>query len=146
MHLSSIGYKVKQLRKKEGISQEELARVLDVTKSTISKYELGQRELSALQLVKLLNYFGIEKGLYLLDPDDPQMEEWNDYVMETFWNEQFRKKEQQISAHQQQLINAFFQLNNEGQIKAVERVEELTEIPKYKNESSQNQSGEEGTE
>ena len=144
--MSSIGYKVKQLRKKQGISQEELARVLDVTKSTISKYELGQRELSALQLVKLLNYFGIENGLWLLDTDDPQMEEWNDYVMETFWNEQFRKKEQQISEQQHQLINAFFQLNDEGQIKAVERVEELTEIPKYRNEPSQNQSGEEGTE
>ena len=144
--MSSIGYKVKQLRKKQGISQEELARVLDVTKSTISKYELGQRELSALQLVKLLNYFGIENGLWLLDTDDPQMEEWNDYVMETFWNEQFRKKEQQISEQQHQLINAFFQLNDEGQIKAVERVEELTEIPKYRNGPSQNQSGEEGTE
>lgn len=134
--MSSIGYKVKQLRKKEGISQEDLARVLDVTKSTISKYELGQRELSALQLVKLLNYFGIEKSLYLLDPDDPQMEEWNDYVMETFWREQFRKKEEQISARQQQLINAFFQLNKEGQIKAVERVEELAEIPKYQKEAA----------
>ncbi|MBE6976000.1 MAG: helix-turn-helix transcriptional regulator [Ruminococcaceae bacterium] len=44
------------------------------------------------------------------------------------------------------LIDTFSQLNEEGQQKAVERVEELTEIPKYKNESSQNQSGEEGTE
>lgn len=135
--MSRIGYKVKRLRKKKGISQEELARVLDVTKSTISKYELGQRELSALQLVKLLNYFGIENGLWLLDTDDPQMEEWNDYVLEAFWNTQFRKKEQQISEQQHHLINAFFQLNDEGQIKAVERVEELTEIPKYQKEPPQ---------
>lgn len=139
--MSSIGSKIKLLRKKRGISQEELANVLDVTKSTISKYELGQRELSALQLVKLLNYFGIENGLFLLDLDDPQMDEWNDYVIEHFWHELFRKKEQQPSALQPQLISAFSQLNDEGQQKAVERVEELTEIPKYKKEPPQGNPG-----
>lgn len=35
------------------------------------------------------------------------------------------------------LIDAFSQLNDEGQTKAVERVEELTEIPKYKKDPPQ---------
>ena len=37
----------------------------------------------------------------------------------------------------QRLLAVFDQLNDEGQQKAVERVEELTEIPKYKKEPPQ---------
>lgn len=130
--MNSIGNRIRELRKKKGASQEDLARLLGVTKSTISKYELGHREISIEQLKKILDFFGIEYGLFLADLDDPKYDEWNNYVMDNFWDALFKKKNTTKSDATTKLLSAFTTLNPEGQQKAVERVEELTEIPKYK--------------
>lgn len=168
--MNSIGSKIRELRKKEGATQEDLANLLGVTKSTISKYELGHREISIEQLKKILDFFGIEYGLFLTNFDDPEATEWNDYTMDEFWKALFAKNPSKPSTASKvklvplfkniggsfesidtekierelgldtdpiwiagnQLLEAFDKLNPEGQRKAVERVEELTEIPKYK--------------
>ena len=132
--MNKIGSRLRELRKKKGVSQEDLAKLLGVTKSTISKYELGHRAMSIDQLKKVLDFFGIEYGLFLSDLDDPKYEEWTNYVLDNFWDEIFQKKKATKSDSQTKLLSAFFQLNPDGQAKAVERVEELTEIPKYQKE------------
>ena len=48
-----LGTKIRDARKKCGMSQEKLAGILGVTKSTISKYELGHREPSLDQLITI---------------------------------------------------------------------------------------------
>ena len=63
--MNKIGSRLRELRKKKGVSQEDLAKLLGVTKSTISKYELGHRAMSIDQLKKVLDFFGIEYGLFL---------------------------------------------------------------------------------
>lgn len=60
-------YIVKQLKKareKAGLSQQQVAKILDTTQSYISKIESGQRKLDVIQLKKLakiykkdINYF-----------------------------------------------------------------------------------------
>lgn len=61
-----IGKKLKQLRKSKGLTQEQVAEKVDITRSTISNYEIGRRtphlkDLSALASVfgVGLDYFGI---------------------------------------------------------------------------------------
>lgn len=63
-----IGKKLKQLRKSKGWTQEQVAEKVDVTRSTLSNYEIGRRtphlkDLSALAGVYGvgLDYFGIAK-------------------------------------------------------------------------------------
>ena len=69
--MSRIGSKLRELRKKRGISQEDLAKVLGVTKSTISKYELGQREPDINAILKISEQFGasVEYLLGVVDED-----------------------------------------------------------------------------
>lgn len=62
----NIGRKLKQLRKSKGMTQEDVAAKVDITRSTISNYEIGRRtphlkDLSALASVfgVGLDYFGI---------------------------------------------------------------------------------------
>lgn len=50
--------RIKELRKQKGITQEELGRILDVGKATISNYESEKRQLTADVLQKLSEYFG----------------------------------------------------------------------------------------
>ncbi|MDE7432459.1 MAG: helix-turn-helix domain-containing protein [Lachnospiraceae bacterium] len=51
--------KLYELRKKNGLSQEELAGKLNVTRQTISKWELGESTPDMEKLVMLGDYFNI---------------------------------------------------------------------------------------
>ena len=71
--LFKFGNRLKELRKKNGLTQQQLADALDITKSTVSYYERGERAPSPEILIKLANTFhistdyllGIEKTDYL---------------------------------------------------------------------------------
>ena len=69
--------------------------------------------------------------------DNPEQEEWNNYVLDNAWGSLFAKNKSNYSELEMRLLTAFSQLNPDGQNKAIERVEELTEIPKYKKEPPQ---------
>lgn len=50
---------LKMLRAAKGISQTELARVLNTTFKTVSHWETGYSEPSVAQIVELAKYFGV---------------------------------------------------------------------------------------
>lgn len=51
--------KLYELRKKNGLSQEEMANKLNVTRQTISKWELGESTPDMEKLIILSDYFNI---------------------------------------------------------------------------------------
>ena len=55
----ALGARLKELRVKNSITQSQLAEYLGVDQSYISKFESGQRQLSALSLEKLADLFGL---------------------------------------------------------------------------------------
>lgn len=55
----NIGEKITKLRKKKGLSQEELGEELNVTRQTISKWELNQTSPDASKLIEIANFFEI---------------------------------------------------------------------------------------
>jgi len=54
-----ISQRVKKLREYKGISQQELAKLLGVSRPTVSQIESGERKISAVELVKLAEIFNI---------------------------------------------------------------------------------------
>lgn len=65
----NIGKRIKSARQKVGMSQEELAQTIGVTKSTISKYEKGAREPRYDQLQRIATALGTSIS-NLLPPDN----------------------------------------------------------------------------
>lgn len=61
-----FGTKIKELRKQNGLTQQQLASRIGVTKSVISFYELKERAPSPDTLVKLAQVFHVSTD-YLLD-------------------------------------------------------------------------------
>ena len=51
--------RLRELRKKKGISQLRLATDLNTTQNTISRYETGEREPGINELIKIADYFDV---------------------------------------------------------------------------------------
>ena len=61
--------RIKELRKKKGISQLRLATDLNTTQNTISRYETGEREPGIVELIKIADYFNVSVD-YLIGRTD----------------------------------------------------------------------------
>lgn len=54
-----IGENIKELRKSRGISQQQIADLINMHRSNYSKVESGQREISISALTKIAKYFNV---------------------------------------------------------------------------------------
>ena len=72
MDKKEIGERIKTLRKESGLSQEDLANYLGVSRVVISSIEIGQRELKLIEAKKIAEIFniGIEE---LLEEETPEV-------------------------------------------------------------------------
>ncbi|WP_044211481.1 helix-turn-helix domain-containing protein [Flammeovirga sp. OC4] len=55
-----IGQNIKDLRTVMGLSQDQVAKYLDVTREQVSNYERAERNISIKELNKLADLFGVE--------------------------------------------------------------------------------------
>lgn len=67
-----LGKQLKNLRKSANLTQEELARELNITRGTYAHYELDKREPSYQVLTQLSNFFNVSVD-YLLGQIDTEM-------------------------------------------------------------------------
>ena len=61
--MSSLGEKLKTLRKNNKLTQTDMANILGVEKSSISKYENNVNTPDIKSLIKLSNYFEDRKSV-----------------------------------------------------------------------------------
>ena len=62
-----LGRKIQQLRKSRGMSQEELASKLTISRQAISKWELGESMPDTENVVQLSKLFGVTTDYLLYD-------------------------------------------------------------------------------
>jgi len=75
-----LNEKIYNCRKKLGLSQEELASQLGVTRQAVSKWELGDSQPDLDVIVKLAKLFGVSTDYLLCDtPEEPQSH-WLDRI------------------------------------------------------------------
>lgn len=69
---------LKQIRKKKGITQKEIAELLNISQQQVSNIEKGLSELSSKQIIKLCNYLNVTADELLgLKPINEQVNEIN---------------------------------------------------------------------
>lgn len=66
---NNIGYRISELRKQAGMSQFQLAKVLNVATSTLGMYETGKREPSLKVMNRIANYFNVTTDYLLGRPE-----------------------------------------------------------------------------
>ncbi len=65
--------RLKELRKKRGISQLKLALDLNMNQNSISRYENEEREADYSTLIKLAEYFDVSVDYLLERTNNPEM-------------------------------------------------------------------------
>lgn len=126
--------RIRELRKQAKITMKQLGLILGLAESTISQYETGKREPDHKTLLKISEYFHVSVDYLLGHVSEPWFYLDNERILREI-NSYSDEPAQDPIKHR--LLAVFDQLNDEGQTKAVERVEELTEIPKYKKDPPQ---------
>lgn len=115
-----IGRLIREERKKKGLTQAVVAKNAGIAVNSLRLYEAGKRCPNLDQLKKIAKALDVD-AFSLMDFDTAS-DALSDMIN---------------TPAKQLILTAFDQLNDDGQQKAVERVEELTEIPKYKKEPPQ---------
>lgn len=65
--------RLKELRKKRGISQLKLAMDLNISQNTVSRYETGSREPSLQELIRIADYFNVSLDYLLERSNNPNI-------------------------------------------------------------------------
>ena len=60
--LALLGQQIRHLRDEKGLSQEEFAGLADIDRAYYGGVERGERNVAALNLIKIANALGVEVG------------------------------------------------------------------------------------
>lgn len=114
----TTGQLIKAARKKAGMTQAQLAEKLGISYVGVSQWENDLRNPKLDTLQRIASALGV--------PVQELISDW-----EAVDKEEFKRVFIYGEGIKDRIDAALDRLNDEGQEKAAERVEELTEIPKY---------------
>ena len=121
--IKSLGARIIELRKKNGISREELAKEFEIPYTTLRNYENGLREPGHVFLIKVALKFHVTTD-YLLGIEEQQKK-----ALAAERGESDFKK--------QRLIHNYDQLNELGQNTLVTYSGDIASMPKYTDEPAE---------
>lgn len=147
----TAGEAIRKMRKSKGLTQIEVAKRAGISVNSLRLYEADKRNPKINHLQAILKALGEDGTLTDYGMRSIKRQEAKDSVLLKIASalkidpvELEKKLETELgiaddsflqsntNSNEEKLLSVFYLLNDEGQGKAVERVEELTEIPKYK--------------
>ena len=121
----SFASRLKQAREQAGLTQQAFADKLGVTKNSISNYENGVSRPKWDILLKIFDVLHVDPNFLYQDNFSP--------IEAASLRSAIQAVDEQEQAQISELTSDFKKLNDDGKVKALERVHELTEISRYQN-------------
>lgn len=122
-----MGDRIKYLRERANMTQDDLGAIIGVQKSAIRKYEKGEVEnIKRSSIKKMADAFGVSP-CYLMGWDE-ETKRIDDKGEEVCFIE---KIQMQYGKKAVQILQLFEQLNDQGKSKAIDTLSDLTAIKKY---------------
>jgi transcriptional regulator with XRE-family HTH domain len=136
--MSRFHLRLRELRKVHGLSQQELADRLKISKSSINMYERGEREPGIDTLENIADFFNVDLSYLTGKSDNPQSANiWSEFD-EKFDTEKLSlesKLRNEIKnvygADTVDAVNLFTQLDDTDKGKVIGRMETMLEDDKY---------------
>lgn len=143
----TIGERIRELRQQKGLTQKQLGDKCEMADSAIRRYESdrGNPTLDTLKRIaealEVSTFSLLDSTEYceqsIINDLDKRFAHWVQKRFDSpneFYNALFSEKVQLALLRDdldKRLIDAYGRLNSDGKVKAVERIEELTEVLKY---------------
>lgn len=121
----TLGENIRSFRKMHHLTQIELASLAGISVNSLRLYEAEKRTPNIDMVKKIASALKISVTSLLTDDD------MIEFLVENGISEITYASGYKYNSAKESIITAFDSLNPAGQEVAVERVEELTEIPKY---------------
>lgn len=124
----TMGERIKYLREKNNMTQDELGELLGVQKSAIAKYENGKVEnIKRSTIKKMADIFNIS-ACYLMgfDEDEDNVKKLHKQTII------FQDVQDQWGKETAEALYIITKLNEDGIKKAISTIDILLEIPKYR--------------
>lgn len=119
----TIGERIKQARNAKGLTQKQLGAISGTSEITIRQYELGKRQPRIEQFQAIAAALGVDVNWLMNGQTLAQRDQaMKDYVARRFSEVELDKR----------LQESYTSLTLEGKSKAVESVEIIAEIPRYR--------------
>lgn len=115
---------LKALRKEKKITQEELAKKLDITQSAVSQFESGQTKLTDQQVKVILT--ALDESLsdfYMF---------YHDVLSRRSTQKRLEERKKECEALPDKIMTTAYKLNEQGQRKVLDYIDDLLQIDKYK--------------
>ena len=100
-----LGERIKEQRKRNGMSQEKVAELIGVSRQAVAKWEAGLSAPSTAHLFKLAELFGTSADL-LLDPGTKEGDATAEQLYQLFKQEKIRKKEELFKKAKRNILSA----------------------------------------
>lgn len=147
----TIGEKIRRIRKERNLTQKQLGDLCGMADSAIRRYEIGKGNPKFETLERIAKALRVPVSDILPDvikisfpqatpvlPHTPTEEELSKMTPEQIeYAALLGLSDVLPEVLDTRLLNAYKKLNKLGKVESVRRVEELTEIPKYKKEPPQ---------
>ena len=131
-----VGAFIAQCRKEHNWTQKELGEKMGISGSLVGQYERGVVNPKYETIIRFADALNVEPrdllGRAFTDVVNPEIERLARNADDTTETRLYFSGRVVQMTIQDRLNEAFSELNKEGQKVAVERVKELTQIPKYK--------------
>ncbi len=135
----NIGDNMRNIRKQKNMTLQQLADILECSQQNISQYESGKRTPKLKTVQKIAGALNVNINDLLESPldDSPFYKALKNAnpsehpIGKDFINAQLSKQVDDWEQIDIELVKKFKQLNETGKAIAIERVEELAEIPRY---------------
>lgn len=126
------GSRIKEIRKQKGLTQKQLGEKCGMYESQIRKYENGKANPKIETLEKIATGLGVQITDLI---DDNTLSITND-MLQLFSDGNITTIEPSESSNAQEhyLISKFRELNNKGQQKTIDYVEDISQLPEYQKE------------
>ncbi len=82
----TIGAKIQTLRKQRGMSQEQLAEALGVSRQAVSKWEAEQSVPDIDKIISICDYFGVTSDYILRNAELPKNDQQSEPIIERTYN------------------------------------------------------------
>lgn len=128
----NIGEIIKNRRKELGLSAEEVADMIGASPATIYRYESNYiTKMGIDKLTPIANALRVSEAYLMGWTTDPNWRPASDILPASSGSSL------QLTDREEHLVISFRGLNEDGREKAIERVEELLDVPRYRQVSLQ---------